>query len=45
LPGSYAANYDKAVTCLVNDRDALLTFDFPAEHWDHLRTCNPSDSV
>src|SRR4051812_26019794 len=35
----YAAKYGKAVTCLVKDRDALLTFyDFPAEHWDHLRT-------
>jgi hypothetical protein len=36
----------KAVTCLVKDRDALLTFyDFPAEHWDHLRTSNPIESV
>lgn len=42
----YAAKYDKAVTCLVKDRDALLTFyDFPAEHWDHLRTSNPIESV
>ena len=42
----YAAKYDKAVTCLVKDRDTLLTFyDFPAEHWDHLRTCNPIESV
>ena len=42
----YGAKYDKAVTCLVKDRDALLTFyDFPAEHWDHLRTSNPSESV
>jgi putative transposase len=33
-------------TCLVNDRGALLTFyDFPAEHWDHLRTSNPIESV
>ena len=32
------AKYEKAVTCLVKDRDALLTcYDFPAEHWDHLR--------
>lgn len=38
----FAAKYDKAVTCLIKDRDALLTFyDFPAEHWDHLRTSNP----
>ena len=36
----------KAVTCLAKDRDALLTFyDFPAEHWDHLRTSNPIESV
>jgi transposase-like protein len=42
----YAAKYEKAVTCLVKDRDALLTFyDFPAEHWDHLRTSNPIESV
>ena len=44
--GKYAAKYDKAATCLVKDRDALLTFyDFPAEHWDHLRTSNPIESV
>jgi putative transposase len=42
----YAAKYEKAVTCLAKDRDALLTFyDFPAEHWDHLRTANPIESV
>lgn len=42
----YGAKYDKAVTCLVKDRDVLLTFyDFPAEHWDHLRTSNPIESV
>ncbi len=42
----YTAKYSKAVTCLVKDRDALLTFyDFPAEHWDHLRTSNPIESV
>jgi putative transposase len=42
----YAAKYGKAVTCLLKDRDALLTFyDFPAEHWDHLRTSNPIESV
>jgi transposase-like protein len=34
--------YDKAVECLIKDRDALLAFyDFPAEHWKHLRTTNP----
>jgi putative transposase len=42
----YAAKYQKAVSCLTKDRDALLTFyDFPAEHWDHLRTSNPIESV
>jgi putative transposase len=42
----YAAKYDKAVACLVKDRDALLTFyDFPAEHWNHLRSSNPIESV
>jgi putative transposase len=42
----YGAKYDKAVTCLTKDRDALLTFyDCPAEHWDHLRTSNPIESV
>jgi len=42
----YGAKYDKAVSCLTKDRDALLTFyDFPAEHWDHLRTSNPVESV
>jgi putative transposase len=42
----YGAKYDKAVTCLTKDRDALLTFyDFPAKHWDHLRTSNPIESV
>jgi putative transposase len=42
----YAAKYKKAVTCLLKDRNALLTFyDFPAEHWDHLRTSNPIESV
>ena len=42
----YGAKYEKAVTCLTKDRDALLTFyDFPAEHWDHLRTANPIESV
>jgi putative transposase len=42
----YGAKYEKAVACLVKDRDALLTFyDFPAEHWDHVRTSNPIESV
>jgi transposase-like protein len=42
----YGAKYPKAVDCLVKDRTPLLTFfDFPAEHWDHLRTSNPIESV
>jgi len=42
----YGAKYPKAVDCLTKDRDALLAFyDFPAEHWDHLRTSNPIESV
>ena len=42
----YGAKYGKAVACLVKDREALLCFyDFPAEHWDHLRTSNPIESV
>jgi transposase-like protein len=44
--GKYGAKYGKAVACLAKDRDALLCFyDFPAEHWDHLRTANPIESV
>ena len=40
------AKYGKAVACLTKDRDTLLAFyDFPAEHWDHLRTANPIESV
>jgi putative transposase len=42
----YGAKYGKAVECLTKDREALLAFyDFPAEHWDHLRTTNPIESV
>jgi len=42
----YGAKYPKAAECLTRDREALLTFfDFPAEHWDHLRTTNPIESV
>jgi putative transposase len=42
----YGAKYPKAVDCLTKDQDALLAFfDFPAEHWDHLRTANPIESV
>ena len=42
----YGAKYERAATCLIKDRDALLAFyDMPAEHWDHLRTSNPIESV
>ena len=42
----YAIKYAKAVECLTKDRAALLAFyDFPAEHWDHIRTSNPIESV
>ena len=44
--GSYAPKYAKAVECLSKDRDALLAFyDFPAEHWKHLRSTNPIEST
>ena len=43
---SYGPKYDKAVDCLTKDRDTLLAFyDFPAEHWKHLRTTNPIEST
>lgn len=42
----YAPKYPQAVACLQRDRDVLLTFyDFPAEHWIHLRTTNPIEST
>ena len=42
----YAAKYPKATECLEKDRDQLLTFyDFPAEHWRHIRTTNPIEST
>ncbi len=42
----YAAKYPAACECLKKDRDVLLTFyDFPAEHWKHLRTTNPIEST
>jgi len=43
---TYQIKYDRAADCLIKDRDALLTFyDFPAEHWKHLRTTNPIEST
>jgi len=43
---TYRAKYPKATECLAKDREVLLTFyDFPAEHWIHLRTTNPIEST
>ena len=43
---NYQAKYPKAAECLAKDRDDLLAFyDFPAEHWKHLRTTNPIEST
>jgi len=43
---SWGVKYDKAVECLTKDREALLAFyDFPAEHWKHLRTSNVIESA
>lgn len=43
---AYGAKYPKATGCLAKDREALLTFyDFPAEHWRHIRTTNPVEST
>ena len=43
---SYTPKYEKAADCLSKDRDSLLAFyDFPAEHWKHLRTTNPIEST
>ena len=42
----YEAKYPKAVECLTKDEDVLFTFyNFPAEHWIHLRTTNPIEST
>jgi transposase-like protein len=42
----FQAKYPAAVECLQKDRDVLLTFyDFPAEHWMHIRTTNPIEST
>lgn len=43
---TFEAKYPKAVACLVKDKDELLAFyDFPAEHWLHIRTTNPIEST
>ena len=43
---AYGAKFGKAVGKVTDDLDQLLAFyDFPAEHWEHLRTANPIESV
>lgn len=43
---TYQTKYPEATQCLAKDRDVLLTFfDFPAEHWAHIRTTNPIEST
>jgi putative transposase len=43
---TYGAKYPKATECLKKDQETLLTFyDFPAEHWRHIRTTNPIEST
>lgn len=43
---NFGAKYPKAVEKLTQDKDSLLSFyDFPAEHWQHLRTTNPIEST
>lgn len=43
---TYEQKYPKAVDCLVKDREELLAFyDFPAAHWQHIRTTNPIEST
>ncbi len=43
---TFEAKYPKAVECLVKDRDELMTFfDFPAKHWQSIRTTNPIEST
>ena len=42
----YEPKYPKAAQCLAKDRDSLLSFyDFPAQHWHHIRTSNPIEST
>jgi transposase-like protein len=43
---TYSAKHPKATDCLKKDRDVLLSlYDFPAEHWRHIRTTNPIEST
>ena len=42
----YTAKYPKACECLAKDKECLFSFyDFPAEHWQHIRTTNPIEST
>ncbi|MBT7444453.1 MAG: IS256 family transposase [Methylococcales bacterium] len=42
----FSAKYEKAMNCLSKDKEQMLAFyDFPAEHWGHIRTSNPIESV
>ena len=42
----YSAKYPKAMECLFKDKEEMLAFyDFPAEHWTHIRTTNPIESA
>lgn len=43
---TYESKYPKATECLEKDKEELLAFyDFPAEHWEHIRTTNPIEST
>ena len=43
---TYEQKYPQATACLAKDREVLLTFyEFPAEHWVHIRTTNPIEST
>ena len=42
----YESKYPKACQCLAKDKERLFTFyDFPAKHWQHIRTTNPIEST
>ena len=46
IGGHVGVEYAKAMECLVKDKESLLAFyDFPAAHWQHIRTTNPIESV
>jgi putative transposase len=43
---TYQSKYPKATECLLKDQEQRMAFyDFPAEHWQHLRTSNPIESM